>query len=88
MNCIQRNGDITGYSVRHGVQGNKSTQTVIVSEGDTSKTISGLDSFTNYSIEVAAMNSAGTGIFSNPVIQQTDSEFTYLKRSLYNYIFY
>ena len=61
--------------MRYGVQGNESTQTESVSGGDTSIIISGLDSFTNYSIEVAAMNSAGNGIFSNPVIQQTDSEF-------------
>ena len=72
VNCIQRNGDITGYSVRYGVQGNGSTQTVNVSGGDTTETtIFGLHSFTNYSIEVAAVNGAGTGLYSSPIPERT-----------------
>ena len=72
MNCIQRNGDITGYSVRYGVQGDGNTQTESVSRGDTTETIiSGLQSSTNYSIELAAVNSAGIGVSSNPVNQLT-----------------
>ena len=68
VNCIQRNGDITGYSVRYGVQGDGSTQTVSVSGGDTTETtISGLDSSTNYAIEVVAVNSIDIGTYSNPV---------------------
>ena len=77
VNCIQRNGDITGYSVRYGVQGDGSTQTVSVSGGDTTETtISGLDSSTNYTIEVAAVNSAGTGVYSNAVYQLTQGSHT------------
>ena len=73
MNCIQCNGDITGYSVRYGIQGDGSTQTVSVSGGDTSEsTISGLDSSTSYVIEVAAVNSAGTGTYSSPITETTD----------------
>ena len=73
VNCIQRNGDITGYSVRYGVQGDGSTQTVSVSGGDTSETtISGLDSSTNYAIEVAAVNSVGTGKYGSPTTETTD----------------
>ena len=61
VNCIHRNGDITGYSVQYGVQGSGSTQTISVSGGDiTETTITGLKPSTNYSIEVAAVNSAGT----------------------------
>ena len=72
VDCIQRNGDITGYSVRHGVQGDESTQTVNVSGGGTTKTtISGLNSSTTYAIEVAAMNSAGIGVYSNRINQLT-----------------
>ena len=68
VNCINRNGDITGYSVRYGVQGSGSTHTESVSGGATTEaTISGLESATNYSIEVAAMNSAGTGVYSVPL---------------------
>ena len=79
--CIHRNGDITGYSVRYGVQGNGSTQTMNVS-GDTTTetTITGLNSATNYSIEVAAVNSAGTGDYSNSISAITSGTyiFTYL----------
>ena len=76
VNCIQRNGDITGYSVRYGVQRDSSTQTVSVSGGGTTrKTISGLDLSTTYTIEVAAMNSAGTGPYSIPITRTTNGIF-------------
>ena len=75
VDCIHRNGDITGYSVRYGVQGNGSTQTESVSGGGaTQTTISGLTASTNYSIEVAAVNNAGTGVYSSAVISETDGE--------------
>ena len=75
MNCIHRNGDITGYSVRYGVQG--STQTESVSGGATTEaTISGLEPATNYSIEVAAVNSADTGVYSDPQSVMTLMEGT------------
>ena len=72
VDCIHRNGDITGYSVRYGVQGSGSTQTVSVSGGGaTQTTISGLTPSTTYSIEVAAVNSAGTGMYSDAVADLT-----------------
>ena len=73
VDCIHRNGDITGYSVRYGVQGNGSTtNTTDVSGGAaTEATISGLAAATNYSIAVAAENSAGTGVYSDMVIVET-----------------
>ena len=76
VDCIHRNGDITGYSVRYGVQGSGSTQTVSVSGGGaTMTTISGLESSTTYSIEVAAVNSAGTGVYSTPpILVDTDGK--------------
>ena len=72
VDCIHRNGDITGYTVRYGVQGNGSTQTVTVSGGGSTQTIiSGLTPSTNYSIEVAAVNSVGTGVYSNLIFHLT-----------------
>ena len=72
VNCIQRNGDIIGYSVRYGVRGNGSTQAVNISGGNTTETtISGLHSSTTYTIEVAAVTSAGTGNYSDQVYQLT-----------------
>ena len=72
VDCIHRNGDITGYSVRYGIQGSGSTQTESVSGGEvTMTTISGLESSTTYSIEVAAVNSAGTGVYSAVIMKET-----------------
>ena len=65
VDCIHRNGDITGYSVRYGVQGTGSTQTMSVHGGATTETtITGLMPSTTYSIEVAAVNSADVGLYS------------------------
>ena len=53
MNCIDHNGDIAGYSVRYVAQGSGNTQTLSVSEGDTTEaTIFGLMHDTQYTIEV------------------------------------
>ena len=72
VNCSDLNGDMIRYSVRYGIQGNGSTQTVSVSGGEaTMTTISGLTASTNYSIEVAAMNSVGLGAYSN-IFQLTE----------------
>ena len=72
VDCIHRNGDITGYTVRYRVQLNGSTQTVNVSGGGSTQTIIfGLIPSTNYSIEVAAVNSVGTGVYSNVIFQLT-----------------
>ena len=70
VDCIHRNGDITGYSVRYGVQGSaEGDRTVVMASGDSSggmDMISGLTPSTTYTIEVAAVNSAGTGNYSTP----------------------
>ena len=72
VDCIHRNGDITGYTVAYGVQGNGSTQTVNVSGGAATQTIiSELTPSTNYSIEVAAVNSVGTGVYNNLIFHLT-----------------
>ena len=73
VDCIHRNGDITGYSVQYGVVGSGSTQTMSVSVGSvTEATISSLMPSTTYSIQVAAVNNAGTGEFSNIMFELTE----------------
>ena len=63
--CIHRNGDITGYSVQY--TGDKSTQTMYVTGGEvTMTTISDLRSSATYVIEMAVVNSDGTGVYSAP----------------------
>ena len=67
VNCIHRNGDIAGYSVKYG------SETVSVS-GDASGgrlIISGLMPSTTYSIQVAAETSAGSGPYSAAANQLT-----------------
>ena len=67
VDCIHRNGDITGYSVQYG------SLNVSIS-GDSSGgmyVISGLMPSTTYSIQVAAETSAGTGPFSTVIYQLT-----------------
>ena len=72
VDCIHHNGDITGYSVQYGVVGSGSTRTMSVSGASvTETTISSLMSSTNYSIQVAAVNSADTGKYTDPIIVET-----------------
>ena len=63
--CIHRNGDITGYSVRYGVQGTAvgDMPVKMVSMSVLETTITGLMSATFYDVDVAAVNSAGTGVY-------------------------
>ena len=80
VDCIHRNGDITGYSVQYGVEGSGSTQTVsVLGGGATQTTISGLTQSTTYFIEVAAVNNAGTGVFSLVTTAETDGEGFFAK---------
>ena len=69
VNCIHHNGDITDYSVRYRVQGTaEGDRTVKMATGDSSGgmyTISGLSAATVYTVEVAAVNSVGTGVYSD-----------------------
>ena len=70
--CADQNGAITGYSVLYGVVGSGNTQTMAVDGATvTQTTIENLMSSTTYSIEVAAVNSAGTGEYSDPRNQLT-----------------
>ena len=82
VDCIDHNGDIAGYSVRYGVQGTvEGDRTVKMATRDSSGrmyTISGLSAATVYTVEVAAVNSAGTGIYSDPpvIIETLPSKYT------------
>ena len=75
VKCTDRNGDITGYSVRYGVQGTaEGDRTVKMATGDSNGgmyTISGLSAATVYTVEVAAVNSAHTGVYSDLITAKT-----------------
>ena len=64
---IDRNGVITGYVIEYTRSGGSSDMVTITS--GTTRTISGLVTFVDYSVTVAAMTSNGTGPLSDPVVQ-------------------
>ena len=77
MVCIERNGVIDNYIVRFGPEGGVRSESIVQSGGfDVAGTYnaSGLTPFTNYSFEVAAMNSAGTGPFTAPLTVETKED--------------
>ena len=79
--CRQQNGEITGYSVQYVAEGSSETGSEMVS-GDSSggtTTLSGLTRQTMYTVQVAAVNSAGIGVYSTPLPFETpNSELTLL----------
>ena len=87
--CEHRNGDITGYLVKYwerGIVNNKSETVMnITGASVTEATISNLIISTNYSIQVAAVNNAGTGVFSNATIIKTVEQSKIIKRFFEKY---
>ena len=71
--CLHRNGEITGY-IAEAVRNGMGEGTASVSSGFRQATISGLSPSTSYSVQVAAMNGAGTGPYSGAYVR-TSGEF-------------
>ena len=68
VDCAERNGDITGYSVRYGLPSSTSRETVNISGNDAGSRTLSIDRLlirTSYSFEVAAVNGAGVGMYSS-----------------------
>ena len=64
--CLHRNGQITGYeveAVRNGVV----KRSIDVSSDTREATVSGLSPSTSYTVQVAAVNGAGTGPYSTGI---------------------
>ena len=70
VDCIHRNGDITGYSVC--VMSNEVLKNISTSGDTRNVTISALRPFTEYNISVAAVNSIGTGVYSDHFVATTE----------------
>ena len=66
VECIHHNGDITGYLISYGVDGDSSPRQT-VNALTTEQPITGLYPSTTYAIQVAAVNSAGTGVYSDQI---------------------
>ena len=66
LDCTDRNGDITGYRVRHGPNSTTPSQRQISTISGRRFTIDREFITVNYTFEVAAVNVNGTGPYSTP----------------------
>ena len=57
--------------MRYGVQGTAEGDRTTEESSGGMYTISGLSTATEYTVEVAAVNSAGTGVYSDPITAKT-----------------
>ena len=69
---IDHNGVITGYVIEYTRSGGSSDMVTVTS--GTTRTISGLVPFVEYSVTVAAMTDSGTGPFIDPVVQTSGQD--------------
>ena len=73
VSCLYRNGEITGYTAQ-AVRNGMVKGTASVGGGARQATISGLSPSTWYTVQVAAMNRAGTGPYSGVLSVKTSSK--------------
>jgi hypothetical protein len=71
IECIERNGIITGYAVEFQKQGGARIPGEVVGQ---SFNATGLSPATLYTFRVAGVNINGTGTFTNAMIITTDEE--------------
>ena len=72
MNCIDRNSEISGYTVSYSPVGGTAVNDSISGTNHRTYTLVGLTPSTNYSIEVAALNSdGGVGPFNPSIFVRT-----------------
>ena len=72
IDCIERNGVITGYEVEfRRVDGTATTDGEVVGQ---TFTASGLQPYTVYTFQVAGVNSEGRGPFTDTIIIPTDED--------------
>ena len=72
--CVHRNGEITGYRLQAVNQSGAVEITANVFGAAREATISGLSSLAQYTVQVAAVNGAGIGPYSNGVSVQTSGK--------------
>ena len=73
IECIERNGMITNYTVEFSSLGGSVIPGVLM-VNERRFIASGLTPFTNYTFRVAGVNSIGTGPFSDLITIQTDED--------------
>ena len=75
IECIERNGIITGYPVEFQEQGGANVPGNTV---DRTFYAGGLTPFTSYTFQVAGVNDVGTGPFTDIITITTDEEGLFL----------
>ena len=71
VECRHQNGEIAGYWVRYGEEGSSEVQMVSGDSSGGMTTVSGLTKETVYTVQVAAVTSGGTGVYSDTLMIQT-----------------
>ena len=75
VECRHQNGEVTDYWVTYGEEeSTEEARSVQMVSGDSSggmTTVSGLTKETVYTVQVAAVTSSGTGVYSDPLIIKT-----------------
>ena len=71
MDCLDRNGAITGYVAR-ALSNGREEGNASVGGDEREATIAGLTPSTQYIVQVAAVNSAGTGPYSPIALYGTE----------------
>ena len=66
--CQNQRGPITGYRLRYS---NGTSIVDTTGEGSRQHVLTGLTPFTNYSVQVAAVNAGGTGPYSTALTVET-----------------
>ena len=90
VGCIERNSEITGYTIRYAPSGGVSSDitTLGTTRSDRTFTITGLSASTNYTVMVAAdTRDMTTGSFSTAIPVKTLGKDTYLQGTLISFHF-
>ena len=76
---IDHNGPITGYMIQYTRIGSNDPFTMNYDSTTRQVTIPSLIAYVNYSVRITTVNSAGTGTFSDPVVERSgeDGELVY-----------
>ena len=82
VDCIDRNGDITGYRIRAMTSGEDDRIETV--DDVREATISGLTPSTEYTVSVAAVNSQDTGPYSDGMMVETAAGMIYIDTTYYN----
>ena len=68
VECRHQNGEIKGYSVRYGEEGEARSVQMVPGDSNGGMTaVSGLTRETVYTVQVTAVTSDGTGVYSDPL---------------------